>query len=65
MRALIDSMADDNPNVRAVMLNALRNVHPSHLLDRAVAEVWLDRPRDQARDQTPAGEGLVPLRLER
>jgi hypothetical protein len=50
------------------MLNALRNVHPSHLLDRAVAEVWLDRPReqaDQARAQAPAGEGLVRLRLER
>jgi tRNA 2-thiocytidine biosynthesis protein TtcA len=64
MRGLIDSMAADNPNVRAVMLNALRNVHPSHLLDRAVAEVWLDRPREQA-DQAPAGAGLVPLRLER
>ncbi len=45
MRALIDELARDSPNLRAVMLNALRNVHPSHLLDREVAEVWMSRPR--------------------
>ncbi|HVI00354.1 MAG TPA: tRNA 2-thiocytidine(32) synthetase TtcA [Enhygromyxa sp.] len=60
MRELIDSMATDNPHVRAVMLNALRNVHPSHLLDRAVAEVWLGRDKEP---EPPSG--LVALRIER
>jgi tRNA 2-thiocytidine biosynthesis protein TtcA len=69
MRELIDTLAARNPNVRAVMLNALRNVHPSHLLDREVAEVWLARDRsepepDPAPDPEPGG-GLIQLRLER
>ena len=33
MTKLIEQLERDNPNVRAVMLNALRNVQPSHLLD--------------------------------
>ncbi len=33
MTKLLDALEGDNPNVRAVMLNALRNVQPSHLLD--------------------------------
>jgi tRNA 2-thiocytidine biosynthesis protein TtcA len=33
MSRLIEQLERDNPNVRAVMLNALRNVQPSHLLD--------------------------------
>lgn len=61
MRALIDRLAADHPDVRAVMLNALRNVHPSHLLDREVAEVWAARPQ---RTEAGAGE-LIPLRFER
>ncbi len=62
MRGLIDELANDNPNVRAVMLNALRNVHPSHLLDREVAEVWLARDDDEPE---PSAAGLIPLRVER
>jgi tRNA 2-thiocytidine biosynthesis protein TtcA len=40
MRELIDGLEAEHPNVRAVMLSALRNVHPSHLLDRRVAAAW-------------------------
>ncbi len=36
MARLIEQVERDNPNVRAVMLNAIRNVQPSHLLDPAV-----------------------------
>lgn len=61
MGRLIDEMARDNPHVRAVMLNALRNVHPSHLLDRELAELWSGRPRDE---DEPSPEGLVELRVE-
>lgn len=59
MRELVDAMEADNPNVRSVMLNAMRNVHPSHLLDRGLAA-----RAGQGQEQTPAAqpEGLVRLR---
>ena len=46
MRALLDQLEQSHPDVRAVMANALGNVHPSHLLDPVLAEVWAARPRD-------------------
>jgi tRNA 2-thiocytidine biosynthesis protein TtcA len=36
MAELLATLERDNPHVRSVMLNALRNVQPSHLLDPAV-----------------------------
>ena len=37
MAELLATLEADHPNVRSVMLNALRNVQPSHLLDPGVA----------------------------
>ncbi len=43
MTALLNDMEKNNPNVRAVMLNALRNVRPTHLLDLEVQQAWSER----------------------
>jgi len=46
MTALLETLEKDNPHIRAVMANALRNVRPTHLLDRDVARAWAERPAD-------------------
>lgn len=43
MTELLAQLERDNPHVRAIMLNALRNVRPTHLLDRDVAQAWATR----------------------
>ena len=52
MTALLAQLEQTNPHVRSVMANALRNVRPTHLLDRDVARAWAERAPDD-----PAGGG--------
>ena len=44
--ALLGQLEAQHPHVRAVMANALRNVRPTHLLDRDVARAWAERASD-------------------
>jgi tRNA 2-thiocytidine biosynthesis protein TtcA len=46
MTELLDQLERESPHVRAVMGNALRNVRPTHLLDRDLLEAWSSRPED-------------------
>ena len=43
MTELIAQLEQGHPHVRSVMANALRNVRPTHLLDREVARAWAER----------------------
>jgi tRNA 2-thiocytidine biosynthesis protein TtcA len=46
MSALLEQLERESPHLRAVMANALRNVRPTHLLDRDVLRAWAERPED-------------------
>jgi tRNA 2-thiocytidine biosynthesis protein TtcA len=74
MTALIAQLERDHPHVRAVMLNALRNVRPTHLLDREVARAWAERapeirpatlaaPRPRHAAAEPHVDGKLRLRI--
>ncbi|MGE0397858.1 MAG: tRNA 2-thiocytidine(32) synthetase TtcA, partial [Kofleriaceae bacterium] len=51
MTELLAQLEKSNPHVRSIMANALRNVRPTHLLDRDVARAWAERA-DDIRPQT-------------
>lgn len=51
MTQLLAQLEQTNPHVRSIMANALRNVRPTHLLDRDVARAWAERAED-IRPQT-------------
>jgi tRNA 2-thiocytidine biosynthesis protein TtcA len=53
MTKLIDSIEKDHPHVRSIMTNALRNVRPTHLLDRDLAAAWAARA-PEVRPALPA-----------
>jgi tRNA 2-thiocytidine biosynthesis protein TtcA len=53
MTRMLDELEASHPHVRSVMLNALRNVRPSHLLDRDVARAWAERSPDIRPARTP------------
>jgi tRNA 2-thiocytidine biosynthesis protein TtcA len=54
MTELLDQLERESPHLRAVMANALKNVRPTHLLDRDLLEVWSGRPADvQPKPITP------------
>jgi tRNA 2-thiocytidine biosynthesis protein TtcA len=44
MTELLNTLERENPNVRSIMLHALKNVRPTHLLDRDVEAAWQARP---------------------
>lgn len=53
VRELLTQLEADNPNVRSVMLNAVANVRPTHLLDRDVNAAWRARPPHVRPDPPP------------
>jgi tRNA 2-thiocytidine biosynthesis protein TtcA len=74
MTRLLGELERENPNVRAIMLNALRNVRPTHLLDREVARAWAERdpeirpavaaePRPRHAAAEPVVDGKLRLRV--
>lgn len=44
MKALMNSLEEKIPDVRNVMLQSMRNIRPSHLLDPELEEAWRARP---------------------
>jgi tRNA 2-thiocytidine biosynthesis protein TtcA len=57
MSEMLSQLEKDNPHVRSSMLNALRNVRPTHLLDRDVARAWSDRdPAIRPAPEAPVRE---------
>ena len=40
VRKLLDGLETEIPDLRSVMLAAIKNVRPTHLLDREVSEAW-------------------------
>ena len=54
MKEMLNDLEDLNPNIKSVMRNALKNVRPSHLLDKEVMSVWQSRP-EGLRPNHPSG----------
>lgn len=50
MKELLSELERDNPHLRSIMLNALGNVRPTHLLDRDLLSAWQTRAADVRPD---------------
>ncbi len=53
MKRLLEDLERENPHVRSIMLNALSNVRPTHLLDRDLVAAWRTRDAEVRPDPTP------------
>jgi hypothetical protein len=63
MARLLDQLERDNPGTKTVMLSALKNVRPSHLLDQGL---WRDLGLAAASDEDEAHSAASPpLSLQR
>lgn len=62
MARLLDQLERDNPGTKTVMLSALQNVRPSHLLDQGL---WRDLGLAAASDEEAHRAAPPPLSLQR
>jgi tRNA 2-thiocytidine biosynthesis protein TtcA len=63
---MIDQLEADRPGTKAVMLAALQNVRPSHLLDRRLwSALGVQGARDGDETSGPAGGVIAEQRLVR
>src|SRR5688572_24858446 len=53
MTQLLSDLERDNPNLKSVMMAALANVSPTHLLDPDLGAAWQARPKDIRPYQEP------------
>ena len=57
MKKLLKNLECDIPDLRSVMLHALQNIQPTHMLDKDVAKAW------QQREKSIRPEKLTPRKL--
>lgn len=53
IKGLLEQLERDNPHLRSIMLNAIGNVRPTHLLDQDLIAAWEVRPAHVRPDPPP------------